>query len=1189
MKRKSKTTGRKMIAVLTSAALLASVGATTVTALESTAVQKGSIIHEFKNPEENSKPMVRYWLPDAAADPEIVADEITSMYEAGYRGVEIAMVPRYSVFDPSEYGFGTEAWRNLLKTIFKTAKSFPTEFRVDLTSTPMWPVSSNMIDPNDDGASKELAHSYTKITQSGITDLPMPETRVLDSMRCPFVFTDDFLAATVAQVESVDADGNFVLKEDSMKDVSDAVVKLEKTTPAGVPDMNDAYMQQIYDGVTMDLEGGRSTEEQKNQPVTNENIEYVFGDRDRMADTQNYYSIDTSKLGIDLSQINQGGQVQAGDWLLFGFYTRGSGYALGTDSKVVSGGAVIYPINACQENVPYVVDHFSDTGANVTKELWDKYILCDEELAQLIREADCSIFEDSIEILSASPFWSTKYQEYFKQDAGYDLTRYLPYITSAKTCSTDKVSGYDPTKFYGTNSSRYIEDYFTVLSNMYQNLFVGSMLDWCHNDLDALYRTQAYITKGISVDTGAVSLDLDITEGESLAWKTNYDKFRILSGATHIAGKKYVTDEVLATSRGTSIKDNYPYGASYAISWDKAVEKLNDNWVLGVNLMMMHGAAYAEAHTFTSDGTDRLDTQWPGWHPFGANAADPWTNRQPYFEDVNVMTQYMAASQAILQNGLPKMDVLLYAPKTIDSGDDGSTCEIYDQSVLVDALDQGYTYDIVGEAGILHENAVVENKTLVANGPEYKAMVVYNTDTIGVEAAQQMLNFAKQGLPIIFVGGTPARVSGVSADSINSGAVVDGDKIDSDAEVQAIMAEITSFDNVAVIQDVPGVLTQLEQFGISSRVSYPSTQDLRSYCRYDETDGTYYYYFYNGSRDQKSISVPVTMTGEGAPYKLDAWTGEISPIAWYNQSGNQTTTQLDLEYNESAIIAISKNEAEFGAAPKVHVTNTTADNAVVEGNDIVARSEAKSAVTAELSNGSNISCELNPMEEMTLKNWDIAVESWGPSADPNAPATQSDKTTVNFANTGLISWKNLPATAEQLATLGVESMSYVSGIGHYSTSFQIDSLEEGQGAYLNFEHGNDEVTEIIVNGHDLGGINQSKNIVDIGQYLKEGKNTISIKLATPLNNRIQVENPVFQERYEQGYVQDYGLTAVSLVPYDEAVIYTATENGGTNGGNGTSSEGNVQTGDASTIGILAALGAAGVTAYIIRRKRNHNS
>ena len=167
---------------------------------------------------------------------------------------------------------------------------------------------------------------------------------------------------------------------------------------------------------------------------------------------------------------------------------------------------------------------------------------------------------------------------------------------------------------------------------------------------------------------------------------------------------------------------------------------------------------------------------------------------------------------------------------------------------------------------------------------------------------------------------------------------------------------------------------------------------------------------------------------------------------------------------------------------------------------------------------------------------------------------------MNFANTGLISWKNLPATAEQLATLGVESMSYVSGIGHYSTSFQIDSLEEGQGAYLNFEHGNDEVTEIIVNGHDLGGINQSKNIVDIGQYLKEGKNTISIKLATPLNNRIQVENPVFQERYEQGYVQDYGLTAVSLVPYDEAVIYTATENGGTNGGNGTSSEGNVQTG-----------------------------
>ena len=206
MKRKSKTTGRKMVAVLTSAALLASVGATTVTALEKhRRMQKGSIIHEFKNPEENSKPMVRYWLPDAAADPEIVADEITLPC---MKRVTVAWKLRW--FPVTRYlthpnmGLAHEAWRNLLKTIFKTAKSFPTEFRVDLTSTPMWPVSSNMIDPNDDGASKELAHSYTKITQSGITDLPMPETRVLGAPRdVHLCLRMTSLAATVAQVESV--------------------------------------------------------------------------------------------------------------------------------------------------------------------------------------------------------------------------------------------------------------------------------------------------------------------------------------------------------------------------------------------------------------------------------------------------------------------------------------------------------------------------------------------------------------------------------------------------------------------------------------------------------------------------------------------------------------------------------------------------------------------------------------------------------------------------------------------------------------------------------------------------------------------------------------------------------------------------------------------------------------------------
>ena len=45
--------------------------------------------------------------------------------------------------------------------------------------------------------------------------------------------------------------------------------------------------------------------------------------------TLNYYSIDTSKLGIDLSQINQGDQVQAGDWLLFGFLHQRQRLCLG--------------------------------------------------------------------------------------------------------------------------------------------------------------------------------------------------------------------------------------------------------------------------------------------------------------------------------------------------------------------------------------------------------------------------------------------------------------------------------------------------------------------------------------------------------------------------------------------------------------------------------------------------------------------------------------------------------------------------------------------------------------------------------------------------------------------------------------------------------------------------------------------
>ena len=72
-------------------------------------------------------------------------------------------------------------------------------------------------------------------------------------------------------------------------------------------------------------------------------------------------------------------------------------------------------------------------------------------------------------------------------------------------------------------------------------------------------------------------------------------------------------------------------------------------------------------------------------------------------------------------------------------------------------------------------------------------------------------------------------------------------------------------------------------------------------------------------------------------------------------------------------------------------------------------------------------------EQMNLTDWNLSIESWGPDVEANqTDLTASKKTTVDFGSVGLGLWKDIPATAEQLAKLEVDEMGNVSGIGTYT-------------------------------------------------------------------------------------------------------------------------------------------------------------
>lgn len=76
------------------------------------------------------------------------------------------------------------------------------------------------------------------------------------------------------------------------------------------------------------------------------------------------------------------------------------------------------------------------------------------------------------------------------------------------------------------------------------------------------------------------------------------------------------------------------------------------------------------------------------------------------------------------------------------------------------------------------------------------------------------------------------------------------------------------------------------------------------------------------------MDLKFTLEGRGQPYVLDGWSGKITPIVNYSSSGDRVTVRIRLSRDNGVLMALSEQPNRFGiAAPEVHVTKTTADDA----------------------------------------------------------------------------------------------------------------------------------------------------------------------------------------------------------------------------------------------------------------------
>lgn len=1082
----------RVLALLLSAAMAATcLGSLPVTAQTET---DSGIVSLFQNPDVHARGMFRYWLPDAATTREQLTKELTEIYEAGFGGVEIAHVPyaKNDSDDIGEYGWGSEQWRQTLVDVYEIAAELPGDFKVDVTINSAWPVALNTIDPNDEEASQEIQYAYTKLHSGSETvGLPLPAQKLAVDTGSSFIFNNRYEAATIAQVQSVTEEG-VVLDYDSVKDVSAYTSETGKTTPAGIPDETDSYAAQLYADAGLSI----NTAE--------------WGARAKLQDVQQYYETDLSKVSELAGYSSEGEELQEGDWVLFGFYRRGTGETLLKFAK-------IFPIAASMPNVAVVTDEFSTLASNALTGYWEENIL-NEHLTSLMQAQGGDFFEDSLENVCSTKFWNQNMIDSVQHYLDYDITPYLPFVMSTTAQGTKFISSEG-------DQDRFAADVDKTLNELYLNEHVAQLQSWAKNTLNMGYRAQSYSTSGFYLDVGLAAANLDVAEGESLAFGTSYDHFRAVAGGVHMSGKRYLSDEALADS-----------GKAYALDWTDATRTINNNFAAGVNRLIIHGSPYANTENMNDPVYGDKDF-WPGWHAFPL-VAGAWGSRQPYWQKVTILSDYIARSQAILQNGTPKMDVAIFDTDSYRTQTpDGAGQNEQDQSKYTGLLDNGYSYDFLTPGLLTYDSATVTNKRLNEAGPAYKALVVNNLPAISLESADALLAFAEAGLPIVFCGQIPSAVFGSDASLTGSG--VTG----TDEQIRSKMEQLLSYETVGQVNTQEQVVSWMQQNGITPYASY-SAPMVRTILRQD-SDGTNYYFLYNNSGED--VTLAVTLQGSGTPYLLDAWTGEITPAAAYAQRDNAVETTLALQDGQAVFVAIAPDQTAFGETKDFHVVSSDGTTAYEDGA-IVLRAEAAGSYKTIFSDGLSTTTDIQEIADpIPLNSWNLSLESWGPDEEANkTDLTVSKKTTVSFDNIPLTLWENLPATAEQLAELGVESMQNVIGIGTYSTEFTLpQNWESTQGYQLNFSHNTDMITGITVNGSQLPPVDQSADSVDIGGYLQPGSNTISVELTSTMINRVLYENPNSQYTgaVEMGMSgnKSFGLLDTVLVPYVQVVIRTGEE------------------------------------------------
>lgn len=366
----------------------------------------------------------------------------------------------------------------------------------------------------------------------------------------------------------------------------------------------------------------------------------------------------------------------------------------------------------------------------------------------------------------------------------------------------------------------------------------------------------------------------------------------------------------------------------------------------------------------------------------------------------------------------------------------------------------------------------MENGVLAPAGPAWKAFVVQSTSNVTLAASASLQSFAESGLPIIFVGGSPGFYPSGADTNVT--------------EFKEQLAALQAYETVYSVAEGQ-LASKLSALGLSPRVAV--TTNGTWYTTWRETEDAGYALVY---ADLLGRSGSVTIADTRTPFFLNPWTGEETPVLFYEQDEVSAIIPLDIAGNQTVTISFSQTKSG-SATPAYHISSAPSG---VVGAEFSPEKGLALHVSADveygeaaLSNGTT--CLLSGSGVPTtfeLSEWELTAEHW------EAPSNISDATQpmIRFNTThslsSLSSWAQIPALVN------------TSGIGYYTSNFTWPSnathASSGElGAYISFGRVLHSL-RVRVNGAELPPLDINNARANISPYLRPGDNTVTAIVPT---------------------------------------------------------------------------------------------